>query len=83
MKLCVGAGGVCQKGFPCIVVEARVEGPVSVEYSTLRIVVELDPKTVELDILEEVLHVLIFVIKWALRSTSDDVVSSGCLNQAS
>lgn len=52
MKFGVSIGRIGQKGFPFVVVETRVGGPVCVEYLTLQVVVELNPKAIECDILK-------------------------------
>lgn len=54
MNLGVGAGSAGQERLPCSIVEARVEGPVCVEYLTLFIIIKLDPKAIELDVLEKI-----------------------------
>lgn len=52
MKLSVRVGSTSQEGLPFIVVKTRVRSSGCVQYFTLRIVVELDPKAIELDVLE-------------------------------
>lgn len=74
VELGVGTGSIGQERLPLRVVEAGVAGAVSVEdlASVRLVVVELDPQTVELDVVEEIPHLIDFAER-ALGSASDDI----------
>lgn len=82
MKLGIPAWGAGKVFFPSSVVEARVWCAISLQETALRVVVELNPQPVELDVLKKVCHGLP-LIERALRSGSDDIVSSRHSNQSS
>lgn len=84
VELGVGTGSVGQESLPLRVVEAGVEGTVSVEdFAPVRlVVVKLDPQAVKLDVVEEIPH-LVDLAERALRSASDDVGPTTFVDEAS
>lgn len=62
VKLGIVAWGVGEIFLPFRVVETRVRGAISIQESAAWVVVELNPKSVELHILEQIFHVLVRII---------------------
>lgn len=81
MELGIVTGGAGQEGLPLLIVEAMVPLTIGVKDIAFEVVVELDPQAIKLDMLEKVIHNGFGVVQRTLRSSSDNIVTSGYRDQ--